>query len=292
MRPDGPEGAQRLIAEARAASAFNHPNSAVVYEVDEVEQDGAWIGFIAMEYVAGRSLADLAAQEALSLDAILDIARQVADALAEAHAQGLVHRDIKPSNVMVTQGGLVKVLDFGIARSSAQVLETIETIGTAAPTRTGDSVPEASDIIGTLPYMSPEQATGRQLDGRSDMFSLGVVLYELLAGRRPFDGENGAQLLEALLQHDPRPLLAHLDDPRLPSVERIVRRMLEKAPASRYEDLRAVSTALLAVRRGETPTDAAAGSRPPSPRRHRLSQHHRQCGRRLAGHRDRGDDHS
>ena len=262
--PGGPEGAQRLIAEARAASAFNHPNSAVVYEVDEVEQDGAWIGFIAMEYVAGRSLADLAAQEALSLDAILDIARQVADALAEAHAQGLVHRDIKPSNVMVTQGGLVKVLDFGIARSSAQVLETMETIGTAAPTRTGDTVPGDSDIIGTLPYMSPEQATSRQLDGRSDMFSLGVVLYELLAGRRPFDGENGVQLLEALLQHDPQPLLAHLDDPRLPSVERIVRRMLEKAPASRYEDLRAVSTALLAVRRGETPTDAAAGSRPPS----------------------------
>ena len=103
----GPEGSQRLIAEARAASAFNHPNSAVVYEVDEVERDGARIGFIAMEYVAGRSLAELSAQEALSLDAILDIARQVADALAEAHGQGLVHRDIKPSNVMVTQGGLV-----------------------------------------------------------------------------------------------------------------------------------------------------------------------------------------
>jgi serine/threonine protein kinase/tetratricopeptide (TPR) repeat protein len=262
--PGGPEGLQRLVAEARAASAFNHPNSAVVYEVDEVERDGIWDGFIAMEYVAGRSLADLSSQEPLSLDAVLDIARQVADALAEAHTHGLVHRDIKPSNVMVTPGGLVKVLDFGIARPSVPAVETIETAGTAAPTRSGDSASGVHDIVGTLPYMSPEQATGRPLDGRSDMFSLGVVLYELLAGRRPFEGENGAQLLEAILQKDPRPLLSHLDDPRLPSVEHIIRRMLEKSPVGRYEDLRAVSIAFAAVRRGETPIDSAVGSRPPS----------------------------
>ena len=245
---DPEETSRRLLAEARAGSAFTHPNIAVVYEVDEVEHDGGTLSFIAMEYVAGRTLADLAAQDPLPLDTILDVGRQVADALAAAHAHGLVHRDIKPSNVMVTENGLVKVLDFGVARRSAPMDEM-------APTQTVD--PLEGTAAGTLSYMSPEQITGRSLDGRSDMFSLGVVIYELLAGHRLFEGTNAAQVLAAVLQNEAPPLRVRLDDPRLPAVERVVRRMLEKNPGNRFDDLRAVGLALAAVQRGEI----AAGSR-------------------------------
>ncbi len=159
-----------------------------------------------------------------------------------------MHRDIKPSNVMVTENGLVKVLDFGVARRSAPMDDM-------APTQTAD--PFEGTAAGTLSYMSPEQITGRPLDGRSDMFSLGVVLYELLAGHRLFEGANAAQVLEALLQKEAPPLHVRLDDPRLPAVERVVRRMLEKNPVNRFDDLRAAGLALAAVQRGE----AARGSR-------------------------------
>lgn len=239
---DPEETSRRLLAEARAGSAFTHPNIAVVYEVDEVEHNGATLSFIAMEFVAGRTLADLAARGPLPLDTILDVGRQVADALVAAHAQGLVHQDIKPSNVMVTENGLVKVLDFGVARWSAAKVDTTST-------RTADPLRGAA--AGTLSYMSPEQTTGRPLDGRSDMFSLGVVLYELLAGHRLFEGSNAAQVLEALLQRETPPLHARLDDSRVPAVERVVRRMLEKNPLSRFDDLRAVGLALAAAQRGD-----------------------------------------
>jgi TolB-like protein/tetratricopeptide (TPR) repeat protein len=239
---DPEETSRRLLAEARAGSAFTHPNIAVVYEVDEVRHDGETVSFIAMEYVDGRTLADLAADGLLSLDTILDIGRQVADALAAAHAYGLLHRDIKPSNVMVTEHGLVKVLDFGVARWSAPIDD-------ASTTRTVDPIEAAA--AGTLSYMSPEQITGRAVDGRSDMFSLGVVLYELIAGHRLFESANAARVIEAVLQKEAPALQRHLDDPRLPAVQRIVRRMLEKDPVNRFEDLRAVGLALGAVQRGE-----------------------------------------
>jgi serine/threonine protein kinase/tetratricopeptide (TPR) repeat protein len=252
---DGAGASRRLLAEARASSSLSHPNVAVVYEVDEVERDDGRIGFIAMEYIAGQTLAEFARQQSRSLDWILDVGRQVADALAAAHALGLVHRDIKPSNVMVTDSGLVKVLDFGLARWSAPVIDP------DAVTRTVDSFEGGARVAGTLPYMSPEQATGRQLDGRSDMFSLGVVLYELLARRRPFDGENVMQVFEALLQHEVPPLNVSFNDARLPALEQVVRKMLAKSPAGRYEDLRAVATALAAVQRADR--SFGAESRPP-----------------------------
>ena len=251
---DPEETSRQLLAEARAGSAFTHPNIAVVYEADEVEHDGVTLSFIAMEYVAGRTLADLAAEGPLSLDTILDVGRQVADALAAAHAYGLVHQDIKPSNVMVTENGLVKVLDFGVARWSASMVDR-------APTQTAD--PFLGAAAGTLSYMSPEQTTGRPLDGRSDMFSLGVVMYELLSGQRLFEGSNAAQVLEALLQKEPPPLRVRLDDPRLPAVERIVRRMLEKKPLNRFDDLRAVGLALAAAQRGEAFQGSRAGTASP-----------------------------
>ena len=250
MTGEAPDASRRLLAEARAASALTHPNVAVVYEVDEVDRAGARVGFIAMEYIAGRTLAELAAKGPLSLETILDVGRQVADALADAHAHGLVHRDIKLSNVMLSDTGLVKVLDFGVARWAAPAFDP------DAETIAADLFEGTAAVAGTLPYMSPEQATGRPLDGRSDMFSLGAMMYELLSGRRLFEGENVVQVLEALLQQSVPPLTAHVDDPRLPAIEQILRRMLEKDPADRYEDLHVVEMALAAVQRGDLTTDS------------------------------------
>ena len=239
---------RRLLAEARAASALSHPNIAVVYEVDEVDRDDGRVGYIAMEYVAGRTLAEIETDGLLPLDTVLDLGRQIALALADAHAHGLVHRDIKPSNVMLTESGLVKILDFGLACWSGP------TPAGEASTRTADLRQDTARIVGTFPYMSPEQATGRSVDGRSDEFSLGSVLYELLTGHRPFDGKNMVQILAAVIHVDPPPLTARASDPRMPAVERIVRRMLEKNPVNRFADLSAVAQALSGAARG-TPAD-------------------------------------
>ena len=247
---------RRLLAEARAASALSHPNIAVIYEVDEVDRDDGRIGFIAMEYVEGRTLAD-AVPDLRSLDAIIDIGRQTALALAAAHARGLIHRDIKPSNIMVTASGLVKVLDFGLARWSGAAAAA------ELSTQTADIDGDLHRIAGTIPYMSPEQATGRALDGRSDLFSLGAVLYELLGGRRPFDGTTAVQTLADIVHADPPPIAARLIDPRLPAVERVIRRMLDKDPGRRYQDPGDAAQALADAARADAALeiDAAGDAR-------------------------------
>jgi TolB-like protein/tRNA A-37 threonylcarbamoyl transferase component Bud32 len=246
-----PDTTQRLLAEARAASALNHPNIAVVYEADEVEHDGHRIGYIAMEYVEGTTVAALASLGPLDLDRILDIVEPIADALAEAHTHGLVHRDLKPSNVMVTPAGRVKVLDFGVAQQRDTRV--------AAPdeaTRTVDLTAGLAVFVGTLAYAAPEQATGREVDGRADMFSLGVMLYELACGRRPFGGNNAAQVLEAILRADVPPFPDLHRDARLPQVERLVRRMLARDPDRRFAGLSEVRDALATIRGGGRLPDA------------------------------------
>jgi TolB-like protein len=246
-----PDTTRRLLAEARAASALNHPNIAVVYEANEVEHQGRRIGYIAMEYVEGTTVAALASLGPLDLDRILDIGAPIADALAEAHAQGLVHRDLKPSNVMVTPGGRVKVLDFGVAQQRDTRV--------AAPdeaTRTVDLTAGLAVMVGTLPYVAPEQATGREVDGRADMFSLGVMLYELACGKRPFAGNNAAQLLEAILREEVPPFPNLHRDARLPQVERVVRRMLARDPERRFAGLGEVRDALATIRGGGRLPDA------------------------------------
>ena len=245
---------RRLLAEARAASALSHPNIAVVYEVDEADREDGRVGYIAMEYVDGRTLAEIATDGLLPLDTILDLGRQIALALADAHAHGLVHRDIKPSNVMLTASGLVKILDFGLACWSGP-----PPAGEAS-TRTADLRQDTARIVGTFPYMSPEQATGKAVDGRSDEFSLGSVLYELLAGHRPFDGKNMIQILAAVIHLDPPPITARASDARMPAVERIVRRMLDKDPVNRYADLSVVAQALGSAARGALADATAVGS--------------------------------
>ena len=247
------EARGRLLREAQAASSLNHPNIAVIYEIDEVDRGDGPVRFIAMEYIAGETLAERSARGSLDLDGVLDVAGQIADALAEAHARGIVHRDVKPSNVMVTASGRVKILDFGLAQH--QPLG-----GYDDATWTRDPAQRAG-LVGTLAYMAPEQALGKDVDGRADVFSLGALLYELLAGRPPFEGRNAVQVLDALLHADPSPLPAPSDDPRLSRLEEVVRRMLAKERDHRPTTMRDVADELLALR-AET---ASAGPRRPAP---------------------------
>lgn len=242
----------RLFNEARAASALNHPNIAVIYDVEVSTLPDGKVYLLAMEYVPGRTLADLIAASALSLDDILDIGAQAADGFAEAHERGVVHRDIKPSNLMVAQGR-VKILDFGLARVQPVV-------SADAPTWTRDDAHPAG-FAGTLHYMSPEQALGKPLDARSDIFSLGVVFYEMLAGRRPFEGDNLVQVADSILHRDPPPLPVRFSDPRFPEVERLVSRMLAKSLEERVTNLREVAALMNRLRSAVMASPADGGER-------------------------------
>lgn len=218
-----------LLREARAASALNHPHIAVIYDVEETGgPDG--VSLLAMEYVPGKTLSQLVEQEPPALDDILELVCQAASALGEAHRRGVVHRDIKPSNLMVAQGR-IKVLDFGLALQRPNAPDALTWSRDPALLR------GRGELLGTPFYMSPEQALGRPVDARSDVFSLGVVFYELLAGARPFAGDSLVELLDAILHREPDPLPPRFADPRLPELERLVRRMLAKEPEARPENM-------------------------------------------------------
>ncbi len=218
---------RRFVQEAQAASALDHPNIITIHDVAEAEGHH----FIVMQYVVGKTLRDLIYLNDLTLEKTLQYAVQMADALAAAHAKGIVHRDLKPDNAMVGENGQVKILDFGLAKLTDPA-EPNE-----APTRDKmSSLTQEGHILGTTPYMSPEQAQGNKLDARSDVFSFGSVLYEMLTGKQAFTGDNVGSVIASIIRDEPERVTATV--PSIPpDLERIVERCLRKDPERRFQSM-------------------------------------------------------
>jgi hypothetical protein len=232
------ERLKRFEQEARAASALNHPNIVTVHDMGTA--DGVF--FVAMELVEGKTLRELCAGVSLPIRKILDIAAQIAGGLAKAHAAGIIHRDLKPENVMVSNDGFVKILDFGLAKLALPESGEASAMPTVDKPETRPGI-----VMGTLPYMSPEQASGQPLDFRTDQFSLGSILYELVTGTRPFRGKTGPETLAAIIREEPRPIgeLA----PATPTQLRwIIERCLAKESAERYASTVDLARDLASVR--------------------------------------------
>lgn len=227
-----PDRRERFFREARAASALRSPNTAAIYDIGEY--DGS--SFIVMEFVEGVTLSKMLGHGPLPVADAINIALQVADALDEAHSAGIVHRDIKSANLIVTERGLVKVLDFGLAKFTGD-LSGISNKGDSDPTARLGQETVAGLVLGTVSYMSPEQALGQQVDHRSDIFSLGVVTYEMLTAKLPFNGESPTEIIDRILHQEP-PAIARLNYGVPQEFERIVRKTLEKDAAFRYQAAR------------------------------------------------------
>ena len=252
---DSPERRRRFEREAQAVAALNHPGIVTIYSV---EHEGG-TAFLTMELVEGRTLEQAVPAGGLPIGEFLRIAIQLADALHAAHERGILHRDLKPGNVMVTKDGRVKVLDFGLAK-----------LADAAPTGAfnahGPLTTSSGQIVGTLMYMAPEQAEGRQVDHRADIFGLGVLLYEVAAGIRPFGGESNVAVLTALLRDTPRPVSEMRRD-LPPALAPIIQRCLEKDVAQRYQsaadlrkDLEALQISIMPALRRPVPRWAVAAA--------------------------------
>ena len=245
-----PERLARFQREARAVASLNHPNVVTLYSVEEC--DG--MHFLTMELIEGQSLDRLIPANGLPVERIVEIAGALAEAMAAAHEKGILHRDLKPANVMVTNEGRVKVLDFGLAKDVGT-----ETSGDATLTSAGRT--QAGVVMGTPAYMSPEQVSGRVLDHRTDIFSLGVVLHEMATGRRPFEGTSSAELVSSILRDSPPPVTDVRSD--LPAdLARVIRRCLEKDPRYRMQTARDISNefrdlARLASRSSAVPTSTS-----------------------------------
>ena len=255
---DDPDRRRRFLTEAKAASALNHPHVCVVYDVGETE-DG--LPFIAMEFVEGQSLGDLVKQGPLEISSVVAIAVQVADALDAAHSRRIVHRDIKPENISLNERGEVKVLDFGLAKRMLQ--ESADSLGTTAAVQQT----QEGHVLGTPRYMSPEQAVGKAVDHRSDLFSLGSVIYFLLTGRPPFAGANLGEVLDNVVHKQPEAIARfHYDVP--PELDRITLKLLAKQVDRRYQSARDLLVDLKNLLRdldhAGTPHSTVAA--PPSPK--------------------------
>src|SRR5678816_1061786 len=221
---------RRFIQEAKAASALNHPNILTIYEIDEIDS----AHFIATEFVEGETLRERIRKSPLSLRDAIDIGVQVANALCATHSVGIIHRDIKPENIMLRRDGIVKVLDFGLAKL-ARDRQTDHADSQALTQALVNT--ELGMVLGTAPYMSPEQARGLEVDARTDIWSLGCVLYEMVAGRTPFAGPTSLDIMSGVLQREPDSLTQHQPDcPR--DLDRIISRALRKDREERYQNVK------------------------------------------------------
>ena len=223
----------RFIREAKAAAAISHPNIAHIYEVGEYEATQ----YIAMEYVDGDLLTTTMHRDKRPLGTLLKYLMQVADGLAKAHAAGIVHRDLKPDNVMVTPDGYAKILDFGLAKLIEPQSSSITNEDAVTAMMPAQPLSTAGAVMGTVGYMSPEQAQGKPVDQRSDIFSFGCILYEAATGRRPFEGDSAIDTLHKIIYSTAAPITDF--NPSLPAdLQRIIRRCLAKEPDKRYQTIK------------------------------------------------------
>jgi eukaryotic-like serine/threonine-protein kinase len=235
------ERLRRFEQEARATSALNHPNILTVYDIGTAAEEGGRAPFIVMELLEGEELRAQLKHGAIAPRRAVEYARQIADGLAAAHAKGVVHRDLKPENLFVTADGRVKILDFGLAK-----LRPPQPGGVDGDAPTQKQITDPGRVMGTVVYMSPEQVRGREADHRSDIFSFGVVLYEMLGGRRPFGGDSAVEVMSAILKEEP-PELSEANAKISPALDRVVRRCLEKKPERRFQTASDLGFALEAL---------------------------------------------
>jgi serine/threonine protein kinase len=261
---EDPHALERFRREARAASALNHPNICTIHEI--AQHNGKW--FLVMEFLEGCTLKYHIAGKPLPPEEVLDLGIQIADGLDVAHAQGIIHRDIKPANLFVTSRGQAKILDFGLAKMIPALVRSTVSESPGETASLEDDVTNKGTLLGTIPYMSPEQVRGQPLDSRTDLFSFGAVLYEMTTGAGAFTGDTSALVLDNILHAAPRP--PSRLNPSLPTeMERIVCKALEKDRKLRYQSANELRADLQRLRRdsssAEMRLELESAAKPPRP---------------------------